>query len=60
MVLTVDPDLMYSFWPLTLCVGWAVFVLSFVLPDPTVVMVLRVLAFVLIVLAAVFAIPGIA
>lgn len=56
----MDPGILYGFWPLSLCVGWAVFVLSFVLPDPTVVTVLRVLAFVLIVLAAVFAIPGIA
>lgn len=56
----MDPGLLFSLWPLTLCVGWAVFALSFVLPDPTVVMVLRVVAFVLMVLAAVFAIPGIA
>jgi hypothetical protein len=47
-------------WPLSIAIGLAVFTLSFVLPEPAVALVLRVVAVVLFVLAAIFSIPGIA
>jgi hypothetical protein len=53
-------DVLYGFWPLALAVGWVLFALSFVLPEPAAVTVMRVLAVAAFVLAAVFAIPGIA
>lgn len=56
----MDPGLLFSLWPLTLAVGWGLFILSFLLPEPAAVTALRVLAFIAMVLAAVFAIPGIA
>ena len=56
----MDPDVLFSLWPLALSAGMAVFTLSFVIPETAPVMVLRVLAFIAFILAAVFAIPGIA
>jgi hypothetical protein len=60
VVTAVNPDLMFSLWPLALTVGWILFVLSFLLPEPAAAMVLRVLALIALVIAAVFTIPGIA
>jgi hypothetical protein len=55
----MDPDVLFSLWPLALAIGWALFILSFLLPEPAAVTALRVLAFIAMVIAAVFAIPGI-
>jgi hypothetical protein len=52
-------DVTYGFWPLTLAIGWALFAASFVIPEPVRATVLRILAIVAFILAAVFAIPGI-
>jgi hypothetical protein len=57
----MDADLLYSTWPLLLCLGWATFVFSFLIPEPPVaVTILRLTAFALLVLAAIFTVPGIA
>jgi hypothetical protein len=56
----MDADLLYSTWPLLLCLGWATFVFSFLIPEPVAVTILRLTAFALLVLAAIFTVPGIA
>ena len=54
-----DPYSVFLLWPLFLASGWAIFVLSFIIPEPAGVMALRVLSFILLITAAVSAIPGI-
>lgn len=56
----MDPDFMYGLWPLFLCLGWAVFIFSFLIPEPVAVTILRVSAFALMIVAAICSIPGIA
>jgi hypothetical protein len=56
----MDPDLLYSLWPLALAIGLAIFTVSFVIPEAAPAKALRILAFVAFILAAAFAIPGIA
>jgi len=53
-------DLMFGLWPLFLCIAWAVFIFSFLIPEPVAVTILRVLAFALMVVAAICTMPGIA
>jgi len=49
----------FLLWPLALCVGWAILILSFIIPEPAAAQVLRVIAFICMVIAAIFTIPGI-
>jgi hypothetical protein len=56
----MDADLMFGLWPLFLCIGWAVFIFSFLIPEPIAVTIMRVAAFALMIVAAICAIPGIA
>jgi len=46
-------------YPLAVAIGLALFVLSFVLPEPAAVTVLRILSVVALCIAAIFAVPGI-
>lgn len=51
---------LYTLYPVAIALGLAILTLSFTLPEPAAVTVLRVIAIVVFCLAAVFAIPGIA
>lgn len=51
---------LFTLYPLAIAIGLALFVLSFVLPEPAAVLVTRILSVIALLLAAVFAIPGIA
>lgn len=49
----------FLLWPLALCIAWAIFILSFIVVEPAVARVLRVIAFIGAVIAVIFTIPGI-
>lgn len=54
----MDADLLlYDLWPFSLSIGVALLVLSFLIPDPAAVTVIRVLSFAVLIVAVVVSFP---